>query len=221
MSIRVLLFVEEGKSKQKYLDALAACNVDVSVTSSFVDLSEEICGKTYHGLFLDLPTKMKALKENKDHVYKMVEKFPAAYLQLDTINGQVQCYHFNKRSGSTLLDFINNQCRYFSPQKIRENVRSKIHLHVLLYKERESKKPERSVTENISLGGCFVYSTHPWQIGSYIWLRFHELPGLGLISAQVRTLVKWGENRLIPGVGLQFKEISEGQLDGLARIINQ
>ena len=219
MSIRVLLFVEEGKSKQKYLDALAACDVHVSVTSSFVDLSEEICGKTYHGLFLDLPTKMKALKENKDYVYKMVEKFPIAYLQLDNTSEQVRCYHFNKRSGSTLLDFIDNQCRTFTPQRIRENVRSKIHLHVLLYKERDSKKPERSVTVNISMGGCFVFSTHPWQVGSYIWLRFKEMPDLSLISAQVRTLVQWGENRQIPGVGLQFQEISAEQLDGLARLL--
>ena len=219
-SIRVLLFVEDGPSKQKYLDTLAACGVHVSVTSSFLDLSEEICSNTYHGLFIDLPTKMKALKQNKAYVYDLVEKFPVSHLQLDNNNGEVRCYHLNKKSGSTLLDFINNECRFFIPQKIREDVRNKIHLHVLLYKKRDTKKPERSVIENISMGGCFVFSVHRWKVGSMIWLRFKDLTNPKLITAEVRAVVKWGENRMIPGIGLQFKDITNEQADELSSILN-
>lgn len=74
MTIKVLLIVQEGRSKQKYLDALTGCGPQVFTTSSFTDLSEEICSHKYHGLFcLDLPTKMKAIKENKAYVYRLVE----------------------------------------------------------------------------------------------------------------------------------------------------
>lgn len=218
-AIRVLLFVQEGRARQKYLDALAECGVQVYVTSTFHDLSEEICSHTYHGLFLDLPTKMKALKENKAYVYHLVEKFPVSHLQMDEQTGEIRCYHFNKKYGGTLLDFINNQCKDFIPQRIREDTRKRIHLHVLVCKSPEDPRPERSVTENISPGGCFVFTSRRRKEGSEVWLRFREMPDLQPIHAQIRAVVKWGENRQLPGIGLQFIDLSHTQVGELAKIV--
>ena len=220
MEIRVLLFVQEGRAKQKYLDALSGCGVQVFTTSSFRDLSEEICNQTYHGLFLDLPTKMKAIKENKAYVYHLVEKFPVSHLQLNDKTGEIRCFHFNHKSGGTLLDFINTQCRNFIPQKIRAVVRSELHLHVRIYKSLGDKRPERSVTRDVSTGGCFIFSTRRWKEEDDIWISFKEMSDPHPIHAEIRTVVKWGEKRQIPGIGVQFNNLSQMQAEELAGMIS-
>ena len=219
MKIRVLLFVQEGCAKQRYLDALADCGVQVFVTSSFSNLSEEICSQTYHGLFLDMPTKLKAIRENKSYVYRLVEKFPVSHLIADDTTGKIRRCYFNKKTCTSLLGFINTQCRDAIPQKIREETRKELHLHLSMQKGKDDKRPERSVTKNISSGGCFIVSTHRWKVGSDIWLRFREINDSKLILAQIRTVVKWGEGRQIPGVGVEFKDLSQLHAEWLANTL--
>lgn len=216
--IRVLLFVQEGRAKQKYLEALLDCGVQVFVTSSFLDLSKEICNQTYHGLFLDMPTKMKAIKENKAYVYHLVEKFPVSHLQADDETGEIRCFHFNQKSGRTLLDFINSQCRNFVPQKIRTDARVEIHLPVLVYRHLADKRPERSATKDVSPGGCFIFSSRRRKSGEAIWLRFKGISDPQPIVAQIQTVIQWGQARQIPGIGLKFKDLSPQQAAGLAEV---
>ena len=215
--IRVLLFVQEGPARQRYLEALTECGAQVFVTSSFFDLSAEICSHTYHGLFLDLPTKMQAIKENKAYVYRLVERFPVSYLQIDRGSGEIRCFHFNRKDGPTLRDFINGQCRTFIPQKIRLDVREDIHLPVLIYKHYNSKRPERSITKDLSPGGCFIFSSRQWRAGHDIWIRFKDITDPQPIRAHIQMVVKWGKSRQIPGIGLQFKELSAIQAAELAK----
>ena len=216
-NIRVLLFVQEGPAKDKYLHALADCGAQVFVTSSFFDLSEEICRQTYHGLFLDLPTKMKAIKENKAYVYRLVERFPVSHLQMDMGSGEIRCFHFNRQFGHTLLDFINSQCRDFIPQKIYTEARAEIHLPVLVYKHQADKRPERSITNDLSPGGCFIFSSRRWKEGQHIWVRFKDISDALSIQAHIKMVVKWGKPRQIPGIGVQFKELSPAQVIELAK----
>ena len=219
IAVRVLLFAEEGSAKQKYLDALAQCGAEVFVTSSFFDLSAEICSQTYHGLFLDLPTKMKAIKENKAYVYRLVARFPISHLQMTGGSGAIRCFHLHRKHGSTLLDFINNQCRNFIPQKIRMDTRKKIHLPVMVYKHQAGKRPERSITNDLSAGGCFIFSCRRWKEGSDIWIYFKDIVDHQPIHAHIKTVVKWGKPWQIPGIGVQFKEPAPPQLAELAKYI--
>ena len=62
MEIRILLFVEDDVSRQKYLDALTSCGARVFATPSFFYFSEEILNQTYHGLLIDVTTKLRAIK---------------------------------------------------------------------------------------------------------------------------------------------------------------
>ncbi len=219
--IRVLLFVQDEGAKQKYLDALSLCGAQVFVTASFFDLSAEICSRTYHGLFLDLPTKMKAIKENKAYVYRLVERFPVSHLQMAAGSSEIRCFHFNRQYGSSLLDFINNQCRTFIPQKIRMDKRENIHLPVLVYKHQADKRPERSITNDLSSGGCFIFSSRRWKEGHDIWIRFMDFADPLPIRAHIKTVVKWGKARQIPGIGVQFTDLSPLQVTALAKLFGE
>ncbi|MBU1567430.1 MAG: PilZ domain-containing protein [Proteobacteria bacterium] len=214
--IRVLLFVQEGAAKQMYLDALSECGVQVFVSTSFFDLTDEICSNTYHGLLIDVPAKMKAIKENRAYVYRLVERFPVSHLQMDMGSGEVRCYHVNRKFGGTLLDFINNQCRTFIPQKIRRDAREEVHLPVLVYKHQDDKRPERSITEDLSLGGCFIISSRRWKEGQDVWIRFKDISDPLPIRVSIHRVVKWGKPGQIPGIGVQFKDLSPLQNAELA-----
>ncbi|MFH0784121.1 MAG: PilZ domain-containing protein [Pseudomonadota bacterium] len=215
--IRVLLFVDDDISREKYLAALADCVVQVFVSASFFCLSEEISNQTYHGLILDLPTKMKAIKANKREVYRLVEKFPTAHVRVDGSTDEIRCFYIGLRQdGNALFDFINDQCCNSKPQKIRAFVRVGASVPVLLYRHPQSKRPVRSITLDISSGGCFIVTTHHWREGQEIFLRFPELSTITSVRAQIRTVVLWGKGRQIPGIGVKFLDLSMAQIDQLS-----
>jgi Tfp pilus assembly protein PilZ len=213
MDIRVLLIAQEDTARQEYLSALEKCPVQVFVSESFEDLSGEICSRSYHGIFLDLHTKMKAITRNKNYVYGLVQNFPVCQLKINDQTGEINCFHHSQKFGGTMLDFINNECRQFVPRMIRSNARKEIHLNVILYKCKDEIQPEFSVTTNISKGGCFIFSTRKWEEGQEVWIRIKEFKDKELISGQIRHVAQWGESMRIPGIGMEFRTISASQTE--------
>ena len=216
--IRVLLFVQDNDACRRYLEVLSVLGVKVFVSPSFFQLSEEIHQQTYHGLLFDMPTKMQALKENKTEVYRLAEKFPVAHLQFDRQTGAIRCFHAGWQSGRTLNDFILHQCRGTAPRKIRTSARKEVHLPVLVFRHGESKRPERTITLNISAGGCFLISSRKWTTEREIFLGFPELEDKQRIRAQIRSVVPWGMGHGIPGIGLLFLELSLSQATELEKL---
>ncbi len=209
--IRVLLFAQEQTARQSYQDALTICGVRVFITASFFVLSEEICEQTYHGLFLDVSTKMQAIKENQADVYRLAQKFPVAHLRIDRATGAIRCFYFGRQAGGDLQEFIDSQCRSFAPRKIRSVARHEVFLPVLVCRHSGCKRPERTFTKDISPGGCFLVSTRRWKAGKEFFLRFPEFTDTTPIRAQVRTVIEWGKGRQMPGIGVLFRDLSPAQ----------
>lgn len=218
MDIRVLLIAQNDNARKTYLSALENCDVQVFVSESFQDLSAEICRHAYHGIFLDLQTKMKAIKTNKNYVYGLVDNFPVCQLKINEQNGEIDCFHHTQKLGGTMLDFIKNECRNFVPRMIRADNRKDIHLNVILYKHKNEIHSERSATINISKGGCFIFSTREWEEGSDVWIQLKELEDDTLISGRIRHIVRWGESARIPGIGVEFRDISVSQSEEISRL---
>jgi Tfp pilus assembly protein PilZ len=218
MDIRVLLIAQDDNARQEYLSVLGKCAVQVFVSESFQDLSGEICSQSYHGIFLDLHTKMKAIYKNKDLVYGLVENFPVCQLKINDQTGEIDCFHHSQKCGDTMLDFINNECRKFVPRTIRSDTRKDMHLNVILYKDKDGAQPEFSATINISKGGCFVFSTHEREIGDKVWIQIMELTDNELISGQIRHVARWGESMRIPGIGVEFRSISASQVEEISNL---
>lgn len=216
--IRVLLFAQEQTSRQSYQDALTACGVRVFVTSSFFVLSEEICEQTYHGLLLDVSTKMQAIKENQADVYRLAQKFPVAHLRIDPATGAIRCFYFGRRPDGELQEFIDSQCRPFVPRKIRSVTRREVFMPVLVCRHPDSKRPERTFTKDISPKGCFLVSTRRWKADQELFLRFPEFTDTAPIRAQIRTVIEWGTGRQMPGIGVLFRDLSPIQAAAINEI---
>ena len=211
MDIRVLLIVHNENTMKQYLNILKTYNIQVFVTSSFLDLSTEICRQTYHGILVDLPTKMAAIRENRDYVYGLIQNFPVLQLRINEKTGELAGFYCSHPSIHNLTDFIEVGCRNFVPRAIRTDERKAIHLNIRLYKHKKDRKPERTVTLNLSRGGCFIFSTRQWETGNEAWMVIQELTDHTFISGEIRNVVKWGETLRIPGIGIEFRTISATQ----------
>ena len=218
MDIRVLLIAQNDNARQQYLNALEKCAVQVFVSESFQDLSPEICNQSYHGIFLDLQTKMKAIKADRNYVYGLVANFPVCQLKINDQTGEINCIHNSQKFGDTMLDFINNECKYIVPRMIRSDTRKEIHFNVILYRCKNKILPEFSATVNISKGGCFIFSTRDWEEGNDVWIQIKELKNNELICGKIRHVVRWGKSMRFPGISVEFRCISVSQIEEISNL---
>jgi len=215
MSIRVLLVCREGTSLQKYLDACKGQDARIDVASSFDDFYKAIVKTSYNGILIDMPTKIITLRNDKERVEVILELYPVARLTFNEKSGQLCVFYSNQiTEGGTLDDFLTQHCRSFTERTIRSDRRRDIIFNVILSKTKNvsDENSERTVTMNISRGGCFIFSTGGWEVNNDAWFIIKELTDQTPIRGQVRWKVDWGNEMSIPGIGVQFKEINDCQL---------
>ncbi len=218
MSIRVLLICREGTSLQYYLDACKGQDARIDVASSFEDLYKAIVKIPYNGILIDMPTKIVTLSKDKERVDSILKRYPVARLTFNDKSGQLCVFYSNQAAGSgTLDDFLAQQCRSFTARTIRSDRRRDIVFNVILSKTKNisDQDSERTVTMNISRGGCFIFSTDDWEVNNDAWFIIKELADQTPICGQVRWNVDWGNEMRYPGIGVQFIEISNYQLNEL------
>ena len=218
MSIRILLVCRKGTSIQNYLDACKGQDTTIDVASSFEDLYKATLKIPYNGILIDMPTKIITLSKDKERVDSVLKRYPVARLTFNDKSEQLCVFYSNQAAGSgTLEDFITKQCRSFIARTIRSERRRDIIFNVILSKTKNisDKNSERTVTMNISRGGCFIFSIGDWEVNNDAWFIIKELTDQTPILGQVRWKVDWGRGMSVPGIGVQFKEINDCQLNEL------
>lgn len=213
MGIRILLIAREGEVRKKYLEAITALGVEAVVVSSLKMTDSALMDISYHGVVVDMRTKVAILKDDKELVYTALRNFPVAHLHFKSTTGEIRLFYPGQKARSTLEDFVNRECSRFTPQVLRSYVRKRIHYNVVLSENREfsAERCEKTVTVYISAEECFVFSVKDWKPGDSAWLTIKELGDNTPICALVRWCVKWGEEMRVPGIKLKFTEISESQ----------
>ena len=69
----------------------------------------------------------------------------------------------------------------------------------------------RTITLNVSTGGCFVITDQTLESGSNIAFIFKELATRTPIIGEVRWVVTWGRKMTMPGMGIKFEDIEDLQ----------
>ena len=223
MTVRILLIAQAGDVREKCRRALADLGAEVVCTEAFKLLDERSSQLEYNGVVVDLQTKIRALKEDRENVYRLLGQFPIAQVLLDQKTGDIRAHFASHLPGVTLGKFVKNECAQFAPRKFRLHIRKRIHYNVILGKtERfEEDLSERSVTIDVSIGGCFVYSVREWKMDMDAWLTIKELKDPTPIRGVVRRAVAWGERKQIPGVGILFVDISREQVRQIGRELGE
>jgi hypothetical protein len=221
MAIRVLLVVKEGKAREKYLREVKPYGVNVDVVSSVGEICTQLTETPYNGIMVDLETKMKASADEKKLVNELQSLFPLLQLKRDSATGIVRSLYIGQFVGGngTLEDFLKEECRAFTPRTIRASMRKPINFNVILspHPDLSRRRVEKSVTLNVSQGGCYLYSVRKWKVNETAWFVFKELDDLTPIQADVRWGVQWGKSMKVPGIGVQFRNLQETHLEQFSK----
>lgn len=219
MNIKLILICKDGEARQAYLNEAKAIGVQFDVVSTYDELFKYMLNNPYHGILIDLPTNIKTSKEEKAAAQEAIRSFPIAQLNWERESGSIRTISFGKTLTScTLHDFINDECQPFTARSIRLHARKNINFNILLAREEGMSEAflERTVTVNVSKGGCFLFSGQDWSNILHVSFVINELQDKSPIVGEIRWSIEWGETMTIPGIGICFKHIKQGQLDELS-----
>lgn len=219
MSIKLILLCKEGETKDAYLQEANTIGLDLDVVPTYDELFNKMANDRYQGVVVDLATNIKASKQEKFNAQEAFQAFPAAQLKWDRDSGSIFAVSLSQKSSTgTFQDFINIECKPFSPRSIRLAPRNNVYLNVILAKgdALNNDSLERTITINISKGGCFIFSAQDWSKISHACLIINELQDKSCIIGKVRWFIEWGKSITIPGIGISFNHINKGQIDEIA-----
>ena len=215
MNTKIILVCEDNEEKNTYLDALESLTVSVETVSSFKSLEGLLLEDPYHGVMVDLKTKIRAMQNEKELAYQILNKYPVVQLRIDEETGEIRTLSDGKsRHDATLEEFIEADCRRFEARAIRSSPRVKYHFNALLSKTEKYSEDnsERTITFNVSKGGCFIISSHEWKLKQPVSFRIKDIEDQAPISGEVRWYKPWGKSVGIPGIGVKINSIKESQL---------
>jgi CheY-like chemotaxis protein len=221
--VRVLLIARRGADRAIYAKALQRAGAEVDVAASIEDLHEAVTRQPYHGVVVDIPTKIQALRDHKEMVNSILGSFPVIQVKVDPATGRIRAlfYGSDQQSGR-LEDFIRRECRRAEPSLFRRHVRTSVTCQVRLRaaQARPGDPGERTVTVNLSEGGCFLFTAKAYAVGSTVSMRFREIDPRRPLTGVVRHRVAWGQGSVMPGIGVEFSDLDDDQrqaLQGLLR----
>lgn len=200
-----------------YQNLAADCGFEFDMIHELMQIFTSACvTKLYNGMLIDAGTLVEARSGEKAILAHMFEIYPTLLLH----GGKEGLIPLPRhRSCSDVASFLQ-ACIDFQARPVRAKDRAELNLHVLLSPTAELTDVERTVTLNVSENGCFVISGQEWQPEDRLWLQFPELEADDHpIRARARWRTPWGKAEGIPGVGLQFEQISKVQKDELKYLI--
>ncbi len=218
MSIKILLACKEGASLQKYLDETKGSDAQIDVATTINEFFIATIERPYNGLMIDMPSKIKNFRTDREKINNILQLFPVIQLTFNEKTNQMKAFYSGLINGNGSIDeFITHKCSPFNARKIRSLHRKVINFNVILSKTDNvyDLNNEKTVTMNVSQSGCFIYSIDKWEINSNVWFTIKELTDQAPIHAQIIWQVDWGTYLNIPGIGLQFKDIKNCQLEDL------
>jgi len=216
MDVRVLLVCKEKTDQQAYLKALEPFGIRTDIIESPAGLYRKMVANAYNGVLVDLKTKLKASDRAKAVIHDTVDQFPVVQVKWDPANDRIRSFHFGRsKAGGTLESFINEECRLFSARPLRKSTRRPAHFNIQLGRADDSPQiaPTLTVTVNVSIGGCFIYTTGDWEIDTEVTVVISELKDQAPIDGSVRWKRAWGESMQIPGIGVQLGDMPAAQLE--------
>jgi hypothetical protein len=223
---KILIVVNDVEAGKAYAQALSEIGVAYDLALSFDKMSDMAIEHAYNGLIIDILTLVRCSKEEKVIAYDCINLYPVLRVKWETRQKKIELspleQTFSPDAELALRFFIETRCSSFAARRLRRYKRKQINLNVLLSPDGRfsAENTSKTFTVNISLGGILLHTMQTFEEDKTLWLRFLEFTDQAPIAATVRWSLEWGEARCIPGVGLKFERLSEGQERDIQRILN-
>jgi Tfp pilus assembly protein PilZ len=213
---RILIVVSNAEAGKAYTQALSDVGASYDIVPTFCKMSAMAMEHAYNGLIIDIVTLVRCSKEEKVIAYECINLYPVLRVKWEAKHKTIQLSPLEQSfspDAESALRFFVQRCTSFPARPLRKHKRKQVNLNALLSTDQEfaASSTEKTFTVSISEGGVFLHTMQSFKVGETVWLRFVEL-NRAPIRATVRWVLEWGESRSIPGIGLQFIELSEHQL---------
>ena len=221
MTPLIVLVVAPPFSSSSYLSAVATCGGTLATVSNTAELLDVLATRPVNGILLDVPSMVRASAAEKAFIHDLIQIYPSVRLKWDPRRGEVKTLFYGQGSeaGGGLAEFVTQRCAAFIPRIMRHTKRVDLNLNVLVSEvdEFHDAHVTRSVTLNVSQGGCFLFWTDELAWGSRLWLRIMELADQTPLGVEVRWQKTWGSSPGMCGVGVRFLEITDAQRQEIVR----
>ncbi|MBJ6800336.1 PilZ domain-containing protein [Geomonas propionica] len=223
---RILMVVREPEARSAYERILDRIGVSYHTAGDFNEVLRMTVASAYNGLLVDILTLVRCSKEEKNIAYDCINFYPTLRIKWDSRQQSITLGPQEDSSAAADTDaaltrFIQDRCGTFSARCLRRFARKDSYLSLLL-SARDGLPGAvvvKTFTVNISQGGAFVHTTHPFARAERVWLSFPELAGEASIEAGVCWNIPWGGCRSIPGVGVMFDQgLSPRQVEWLKQV---
>ena len=215
MKYRIILVAADPDICRKYIDAIKMPDVQIEAVSSLPELCQVLITPC-NGLLLDMPTYMRDKLFQKEAAKEIFDIFPVIRLRWDQRGQRVRALVIEPvyEKGLGLEEMIRQHILTFKARSLRGSSRVALHFNVLLSADRQfaDGDTEKSVTMDISPGGCLLFSVRDWENHEQVWIKMLELADNSPIQVEIRWRRRWGHQPQIPGIGVRFLEIKPGQL---------
>ena len=201
LSVIICVVIAAAEDTRNALAALLRpLGVETFLLPSATELVPLLRESPVSGILIGVNTAIKATPQEKTIIQDMSNLYPFAKFKLSESGVLVM------GRAKTLEDFAA-ECQKFPPRTLRREIRKTVYRALLLSARPDFEDAEKSVTVNLSEGGCFAYTTRQWQSGDRAWVRF--LNSGQQRSGIVRAWVPWGNDRIIPGIGIEFDPLPD------------
>nr|WP_320048308.1 PilZ domain-containing protein [uncultured Desulfuromonas sp.] len=222
--LKLLLYTHDPEVQKHYLKALPDQGAMAVVVSDFKDFFKQSNTIPCSGVLLDVVSSIRASHFDREVIQELLEVYPSLRLRLDPKTGEIRTLMTGAGPGQqiSIPKFVETYCTNYPPRCLRMCQRKPIHCNILysLHKQFAPESVNRSVTMDLSAGGCFLATTEDFTVGERLWIRIIELMDNSPIMVEVRWCREWGKSMMVPGVGLHFSVISDGQMEEIRTLLD-
>ncbi len=210
-------------------EAVTACRTNLdrmgirfACADNVGDMHRLLTSTPCSGLVLDVLDTARASQKERLFIQEVSEVYPTLLMRWNSGSKQIRGLVFGEilNKQDPLGDFVARFCRPGRAHTYREDKRHTIHLNLHLSRDREFSphQVEKTVTLDLSPGGCFIVSSHDWQHIGTAWIRLQELSAPSPIVVQICRYLPWGEQNRIPGIGVKFLDLQPDQAREIAHL---
>ena len=219
MPLTLLLVVQRREARERYLAATQPTGAHIDTVDTLDGFMTAVIHRAYHGLIIDVRSKINLFGAHRDLILSVCRRYPVILVNFDPERETVRALLFGRHQArGRLPELIERHCRTHRPEKFRAHRRQATHFNVRLSLAAEVIQNEsaiRTVTLDVSRGGCFLFFAGPDIEGERVRLEFIELDDPSPIQAEVRRQIPWGTPMRVPGIGVAFIDASEAQIRNL------
>ena len=148
---RFLLVSHPDERLNRYQKVLDELDVAHDWIINLADLKSHLRQSQYHGVFVDIPSRIQSSPEDKEWVQDLESYFPCVGINCNMASNNI-VLSSKKHFGRSLEDFVHEAGKA-RPRKIRLDHRHEVYLNLSFSFGGSMVKTNSA---NLSFGGCFI-----------------------------------------------------------------